>query len=187
MLNLRQIALAAFVIWVLIDSVVVFRWKTGAAENRDRRSLRVLMVLSSIVCFFAIRSAFAPGAARVQETWLQWIGLGVMAGGIALRFRSIAVLGEFHTPNVAIRAQHRLIERGPYRHVRHPSYLGALIGFDGFGLALGDWRSVALFLLVMPLPYLFRIREEEAALAGAFGEQYVAYQRRAKRLIPGVY
>lgn len=187
MLNLRRIALGVFVVWLLIDAAVVFRWKTGTSENRDRRSLKVLMLLSPIICFFAIQWAFAPAVDRIQSTWLQWIGLGVMAGGIALRFRSIAALGEFHTPNVAIRAQHRLIERGPYRYLRHPSYLGALMGFDGFGLALGDWRSFALFLLVMPLPYWVRIREEEAALVAAFGEAYAAYQRRTKRLIPGIY
>ena len=186
MLDLREIAMAAFVVWVLIDAAVVFRWKTGTAENRDRRSLRVLMLLSPIVCVIAIQWAFAP-AAPVRPAWLPWAGLGVMAIGIALRCRSIAVLGELHTPNVAIRARHRFIERGPYRYVRHPSYLGALIAFDGFGLALGDWRSVALFVLLMPLPYLFRIREEEAALAAAFGAEYAAYQRRTKRLLPGIY
>jgi protein-S-isoprenylcysteine O-methyltransferase len=186
MLSVRRVALGAFILWLLVDSVVVFRWKTGRSENRDRHSLRVLMILSLVVCFLAIHWAF-ESVSRVPETWLQWLGLGVMAGGVALRFRSIATLGKFHTPNVAIRAQHRLIEQGPYRYVRHPSYLGALIGFDGFGLALGDWRSFAVFLLVMPLPYLVRIREEEAALATAFGEEYVAYQRRTKRLVPGIY
>ena len=184
--SLRRIALAAFIVWLLVDALIVFRWKTGAAENRDRNSLRLLMIVSATVYFLAIQWAFAP-ARPVGEAWLQWLGLGVMAGGIGLRFRSIAMLGRFHTPNVAIRAQHRLIERGPYRYVRHPSYLGALIGFDGFGLALGDWRSFAVFLLVMPLPYLFRIREEEAALAAAFGAEYATYQRRTKRLIPGIY
>ena len=187
MQDLRHVALGALLVWMLVDSIAVFRWKTAASENRDRRSLGVLMLLSPIVISLAIHWAFAPGARAPTTTWLPWIGLGVMASGIALRFRSIAALGEFHTPNVAIRAQHRLIERGPYRYVRHPSYLGALIGFDGFGLALGDWRSFALFLLVMPLPYLFRIREEEAVLAAAFGEPYRAYQRRTKRLIPGIY
>ena len=103
MLSPRHLAIGAFVVWVLIDSAIVFRWQTGASENRDRRSL------------------------------------------------------------------------------------GALIGFDGFGLALGDWRSFALLVLLMPLPYLFRIREEEAALAAAFGTEYAAYRRRTKRLIPGIY
>ena len=186
MLSPRHLAIGAFVVWVLIDAAIVFRWKTGASENRDRRSLGVLMLASPIVCIVAIHPAFAS-AAPVRPSWLPWVGLCVMASGIALRFRSIAALGEFHTPNVAIRAQHRLIERGPYRYVRHPSYLGALIGFDGFGLALGDWRSFALLVLLMPLPYLFRIREEEAALAAAFGTEYAAYRRRTKRLIPGIY
>ncbi len=142
MLSPRHLAIGAFVVWVLIDAAIVFRWKTGASENRDRRSLGVLMLLSPIVCIVAIQSAFAS-AAPVRPSWLPWVGLCVMASGIALRFRSIA--------------------------------------------ALGDWRSFALLVLLMPLPYLFRIREEEAALAAAFGTEYAAYRRRTKRLIPGIY
>jgi protein-S-isoprenylcysteine O-methyltransferase len=79
------------------------------------------------------------------------------------------------------------VQEGLYRWVRHPSYLGALIAFLGFALALGNWWSVAVFALVTPAAYLFRIREEDAALAAALGEPYRDYCRRTKRLIPGVY
>ena len=62
-----------------------------------------------------------------------------------------------------------------------------LIAFLGFGLALGNWLSVVVLMSITPCIYLYRIDEEEAALAAAFGDAYRAYCGRTKRLIPGLY
>jgi protein-S-isoprenylcysteine O-methyltransferase len=183
---LRTFAIALFVVWLVVDGVVVFRRKTGAAENRDRLSLRVLMTANLVGWWAAIALAYRPAGA-MHAPAIQWVGLGLMAIGIAVRATAIAQLGRFHTPNVAVLADHRVVQEGLYRWVRHPSYLGALIAFLGFALALGNWWSVAVFALVTPAAYLFRIREEDAALAAALGEPYRDYCRRTKRLIPGVY
>ena len=80
-----------------------------------------------------------------------------------------------------------VVSRGPYRRVRHPSYTGLLLILAGFGLACGDWRSVAI-CLVLPLPaLLWRIRVEEAELVRVLGEPYRAYAARTDRLVPGVW
>jgi len=71
--------------------------------------------------------------------------------------------------------------------VRHPSYLGALIAFLGFSVALGNWLSVLTMMAIIPWLYLYRIREEDAVLLAAFGDEYRDYCRRTKRLIPGLY
>ena len=44
-----------------------------------------------------------------------------------------------------------------------------------------------MILIVTPAIYLYRIREEEAALASAFGDTYREYCRHTKRLIPWLY
>jgi protein-S-isoprenylcysteine O-methyltransferase len=102
---------------------------------------------------------------------------------------SVAIhqLGRFHTPNVAILSDHRLLDTGLYSLVRHPSYFGAILAFQGFGLALGNAISFALVAIATPCLYLYRIREEDAVLLAAFGERYRAYCARTKRLIPGIY
>jgi protein-S-isoprenylcysteine O-methyltransferase len=89
--------------------------------------------------------------------------------------------------NVAIATDHQLIDRGPYRYVRHPSYTGALMAFLGIGLALANWTSLAI--LVIPIFSVFarRMRVEESALLLGLGAQYRLYMDRTKRLIPGVY
>jgi protein-S-isoprenylcysteine O-methyltransferase len=183
---LRSLALLVFFAWLLVDGVVVFRRRSSAAENRDRRSLRVLMLANAVGWWIAIALAYGRAGA-MHAPALQWAGIAVMVVGIAIRSTAIAQLGRFHTPNVAVLADHRLMQDGLYRWVRHPSYLGALVAFVGLGLALGNWLSLAVIVLVMPAAYLFRIREEDAALAAGLGEPYRDYCRRTKRLIPGVY
>jgi protein-S-isoprenylcysteine O-methyltransferase len=159
---------------------------TGKVENRDRFSLMLIVAGNFVALFAAVGFAFGA-IGSMHSTVLPIAGLVVMASGIILRSIAILQLGRFHTPNVAVRGDHELMESGLYRRVRHPSYLGALIAFFGFGIALGNWLSVVVVMVITPCIYLYRIREEEAALEAAFGDNYRAYCSRTKRLIPGLY
>ena len=60
------------------------------------------------------------------------------------------------------------MRRGPYRFVRHPACAGNLLVALGLGLALANWLSIA-------------------ALEGALGEPYRAYEAETARLVPGVW
>ncbi|HMG05340.1 MAG TPA: isoprenylcysteine carboxylmethyltransferase family protein, partial [Chthoniobacterales bacterium] len=104
-----------------------------------------------------------------------------------VRWYSIVHLGRFFTVDVAIAADHQLIDTGPYRYVRHPSYTGALLAFIGFAMALRNWASVLIISLPIAFAFLYRINVEERALIQALGERYRAYIKRTKRLIPFVY
>ena len=186
MLVIRNVAIAIFFLWLMVDGVAVARHATGKVENRDRFSL-VLIVAGNFVALFAAVSLSYSAIGSMNSIVLQITGLVVMGIGIIVRTVAIAQLGRFHTPNVAVRQSHQLIDSGLYRHVRHPSYLGALIAFFGFSVALGNWLGVVVVLIVTLCIYLFRIHEEETALEAAFGDDYRAYRRRTKRLIPGLY
>ena len=184
---LRYVAIAALFVWLNVDGMVVFRRASKKTENRDRASIFVLMAGNMLSIAAAIWLALMAYGAIHPALPAQIAGLVVMALGITLRFVAIAQLGRFHTPNVAVLTNHEVFQRGLYHYVRHPSYLGALIAFTGFGLALGSWYSLAVMVVVSVFVYLFRIREEEAALHAALGERYADYCRRTKRLIPGLY
>jgi protein-S-isoprenylcysteine O-methyltransferase len=81
----------------------------------------------------------------------------------------VSALGKYFTFNVAIHRDQTLIEAGPYRYIRHPSYSGALLTLLGFGLALWNWAGLAVALLCLGSAYAYRIPIEEAALAAALG------------------
>jgi len=182
----RNLAIVVLFLWTFIDAVVVFRYKTDRAENRDRSSLVVLMIAGPLTWVVSIGLSFGT-VGSLYLLALQVAGLVLMAIGIGVRSTAIAQLGRLHTPNVAVRMDHQLKASGLYHCVRHPSYLGALIAFAGFGLALANWLSLVVILIITPAIYLYRIREEEAALASAFGEAWRDYCRHTKRLIPWLY
>ncbi|MGH3673238.1 MAG: methyltransferase family protein [Pseudonocardiaceae bacterium] len=81
-----------------------------------------------------------------------------------------------------------MVDTGPDRWVRHPSYTGALATIVGTGLALGNWVTVAVLTVAPTAALLFRIRVEEAALLAGLGEPYRRYTAAVRaRLIPGVW
>jgi protein-S-isoprenylcysteine O-methyltransferase len=115
------------------------------------------------------------------------IGVLVFAVGMVLRIYSIIYLGRFFTVNVAIAPDHLLIDSGPYRFVRHPSYTGLLMLFFGLGLGIGNWVSIAVIVIPVFAALWWRMRIEEAALLEALDESYRCYMKRAKRLVPKIY
>jgi protein-S-isoprenylcysteine O-methyltransferase Ste14 len=93
-------------------------------------------------------------------------------------------LGRFFTYDVAIHAGQTVIEAGPYRYIRHPSYTGGLVTLAGIGLALGNWAALLALLACAGTGYAYRMYVEEAALVAALGEPYKAYMLRTTRLLP---
>jgi protein-S-isoprenylcysteine O-methyltransferase Ste14 len=62
-----------------------------------------------------------------------------------------------------------------------------LLMFLAVGLIERNWISLAIMLIIPTAALLYRIHVEEIALREHFGEEYVAYSRETKRLVPGVY
>lgn len=115
------------------------------------------------------------------------IGIALMMAGILLRIHAVVYLGRFFTVNVAIAHDHTLIDTGPYRWIRHPSYTGILLVYLGIGLCLANGVALAVILLPSIALMLWRIRIEEHALQAGLGAPYTDYMQRTSRLIPWIY
>jgi protein-S-isoprenylcysteine O-methyltransferase len=124
--------------------------------------------------------------ARFQAFRLQifLIGIVLIWAGIALRLWAVRVLGRFFRTTVVVQDEHQLVETGPYRLLRHPSYTGTLLTLLGFGLCFGNWIALALVTLGPVIAYSYRITVEERALRARFGPKYEAYAQARWRLIP---
>ena len=161
------------------------RRSSARDESRDQHSLALLWGVILISIALGISSVwFYPAASLPYRRLLYLIGLILFIAGIILRWYSIVHLGRFFTVDVSIAKEHRVIDSGPYRFMRHPSYTGALIAFVGIGLSLGNWLSIVFMTLPITFAFLWRIRIEERALIDALGDDYRAYLRRTARLIP---
>ncbi|HEY3361784.1 MAG TPA: isoprenylcysteine carboxylmethyltransferase family protein [Methanosarcina sp.] len=89
----------------------------------------------------------------------------------------------FASATIEITTNQKVITTGPYRVVRHPMYLGALIVLFGTPLALGSWWGlIVLFLYVFA--FVTRIRDEEKFLSKNL-QGYDEYRQKVRyRLIP---
>ncbi len=79
---------------------------------------------------------------RMQTPVLSWLGLAAMVSGLALRAWSMRALGTFYSRTLRIVGSQEIIDRGPYRLIRHPGYLGSILLWVGSGLAFSNWTSL---------------------------------------------
>lgn len=117
--------------------------------------------------------------------WLVLAGLLLTIGGLLFACWARVVLGNNWSAVVQLKHDHELIERGPYRHVRHPIYTGLLLAFLGTAVAIGEWRGL-LALVIVAVSFWRKLRLEERWLGEQFGSVYADYMRRVKALVPGV-
>jgi protein-S-isoprenylcysteine O-methyltransferase len=181
---------AAFALWIVLEAIA---WRikrsTDSSKARDQGSLSLIVILwwTGIAADFLLSFLLPHATISWRSNAVFFAGICFMLAGIALRWYSAAVLGRYFTFDVAIHSGQTLIEAGPYRYIRHPSYSGALLTLLGFGLALGNWAGLMAALLCLGFAYAYRIPIEEAALAAALGENYKLYVRRTWRLVPFLF
>lgn len=165
----------------------------SAAHRDSRRADRgsIVAVVGAIAVGVLVAewcAATGVGAAGSTGVVLFGTGIALMWIGIALRQWAMWVLGPFFTVVVRVSDRQTVVDRGPYRWVRHPSYSGLLLTLVGLGMTFENWLSM-LSLAVLPiLGLVVRIRVEERALLAVLGEPYRTYAATHPwRLVPRIW
>ncbi len=175
--------------YYLISEIIVnVRTTLGKDGTSDRGTIGlvwVLVTISFIIAWLPVILDF--GRLLVLGDWLTWVGVAIMISGIVFRRYAISVLGKFFTATVQIQKDHELIKAGPYRYIRHPSYLGILIIVLGLGIALANWISLLLCIVLPVIGVMQRIKVEEKELEQHFGRQYQDYRKNTWCVIPYIY
>jgi len=187
---LTGVWVATYALWVVPETVLSRRLRSAAdAHKADRGSKAVVLAAVNVGIVAGFLAAYGLPSLSVLAHWraVFALGIAVWLGGIALRLNSIRVLGRFFTYDVAISQGQHIVEQGPYRWVRHPSYLGSLLAQIGFGLSLTNWLAMILPVCCLAAGYVYRIPIEERALQRGLGPAYAEYMRRTWRLIPFVF
>jgi protein-S-isoprenylcysteine O-methyltransferase Ste14 len=107
--------------------------------------------------------------------------------GVTWRVFSVLALGNYFRTTVMVQKGQKVVQTGPYKYIRHPSYLGILISVSGLGIAEDNWFTMLLMIAVVFYGLRKRILVEEEVLERELGTKYAEYKRRTKRLIPGLY
>jgi protein-S-isoprenylcysteine O-methyltransferase Ste14 len=176
------------VFYVWVGSEMFLGWKLrpaagSVATDAGSRWFLISSIWLGVAIGFALAFAVPAAAFTSGRRPLFYVGIALMVVGLGFRWYSIRVLGKSFTYVVHTRPDQQVIQAGPYRWIRHPSYTGALLTILGVLVALTN--PLSLLGLIPPLiGYAYRIRVEERALTRDLGEPYVAYMRRTKRLVP---
>jgi protein-S-isoprenylcysteine O-methyltransferase Ste14 len=179
-----------FAFWLSMEGIAsTVKRSRNQANIRDRGSLLLIILFFWLGILLSFSLSFLLPQATIfwNRKLIFLLGLVLMLAGIAFRWHAMSVLGRFFTVNVSIQEDHTLVETGPYRYIRHPSYTGALITEVGVGLALGNWASLLALLVCAGIGYAYRISIEEKVLLAALGDPYRNYMRRTTRLIPFLF
>lgn len=181
---------AVYSVWAGSEWVrsIILRSDKGA-KKRDRGSRPVVILASALAAWLAFFLVFVMPKAAIAGNSIAVFSVGValMVAGIAFRWYAVRTLGRFFTFDVAISPDHRVIQHGPYRYIRHPSYTGTLITLLGLGLALTNWASLGFVLLFSAIGLAYRIHVEEQALITELGQPYRDYMLRTRRLVPFLF
>lgn len=137
----------------------------GAREH-GRGHFPVMVTLHALFPVALVAEVLALDA-RPDRLAPLWIALFVAAQG--LRAAAMRALGEYWTARVLVRPGAPRVRSGPYRLIRHPSYLAVAVELLAAPLMFGAWRTALVFSAANLLVLRVRIRCEERALAGAAG------------------
>lgn len=183
-------ARAAAIVTTLVACVAVARSEVNLSTG-TRSGPQGGWVLGLALVIGPLVAVIAPYTDR-HDLWaidgdtVRWLGVALLIVGTVLRVWPMFVLGRRFSAFVAIQEQHALVTDGLYSYVRHPSYLGGLIGTAGWALVFRSALCL-LFTAVLVWPTAARIHAEEALLSSEFGARYQDYRARTWRLVPFVY
>ena len=177
-----------FTVYLVIHNKPLLERRLTAGPQFEKERSQKIIVSLVFVAFFALivvpaldhRYGWSPVA-----PWVSILGDGLIVLSFLFIFRVIRV-NAFAASNIRVEHDQRVIDTGPYAHVRHPMYAAAVWLFVGLPLALGSWWSLGLIVPVMPV-LLWRLLDEEKILQRDL-PGYAEYMRRIRfRLIPHVW
>jgi protein-S-isoprenylcysteine O-methyltransferase Ste14 len=184
-----SIFFVVYAFWLLselvIGGIIPRSRRHGTPIRYEDRSSRLLISLSMFLSLMIALFFAASGIASLPSGAF-YLGIGLMIAGILVRQWSIAVLGRYFSRTVGVQEGQAVVDRGPYRLVRHPAYTGSLLTMVGLGFVLQSWGAVLVLIAFFGVAFGYRIHVEEAVLTSKLGDEYVAYAKKTKRLIPYV-
>lgn len=174
-----------WLLWALYWLIAAFRTKpTRQREFKWLRPVILGLVLLAVILRTTRRRHGWLALAVIPGGWLRyWAGIALLVAGLGFATWARVLLAGNWSSWVAVKEGHELIERGPYRYIRHPIYCGLLLAFLGSLLATGLARGLLGFVLILPVVWL-KLRAEERLMQREFGVRYTEYRDSTWALIP---
>jgi protein-S-isoprenylcysteine O-methyltransferase Ste14 len=160
-------------VWVVLELRQSVRRRANATV-RDHGSLYVLRICA----------AAAWITMTISERWPA-VAIGGQPATLALGL--VLALGRYFTFTVHTSGDQPVIDSGPYRWLRHPSYSGLELISIGVALCYGNWPGLVAMITLPMIGLVNRIHVEEEALEAELGAAYRDFEATHKRMVPFVW
>lgn len=174
-----------FVVFFIIELRIFTKQRLSSGYEHDKMSMLIILICTFVPLIIVFVLAYL-GIGRLP-TFVSYIGLVFVVLSFAYRQWAIFVLGKYFTPIISIQKSQKLIQNGPYKYIRHPSYTGFFFEIVGVGLFLSNWLAIIIIIIPLLHSLIYRISIEEKFLITEFGNEYISYKKRTKKLIPFIY
>ena len=189
MVNMLKILAAATILLAIIGIAMLGKnilraliFKTAKTSNNESTVLEWV----TGVLVFGLSFAFYANKQPAADITM-WAGIIVYFAGWILQFVARRQLYDDKTFEARLKSGFDAAQMGLYAKLRHPSKAALLLIMIGLCFSLGSiWALAVLVFLFLP-SVLYRISQEDQALADQFGERYLSYKEDTKRIIPGIF
>ncbi|CAH6419058.1 Isoprenylcysteine carboxyl methyltransferase [uncultured virus] len=154
--------------------------------GRMDRTYKSRIIFGVIFAWFTFSNIYRYG--DVPLTYLEWFVCLMMVTSAALRLYCYWTLGSMFTFKLGIRADHELIQTGPYKYLIHPSYTGQILFMSSY-MCFHGINIILIGCLTAYVIYRLRTRmaNEESMMEMKFGPKYKEYINKHWRLLPYIY
>jgi len=160
--------------------------KVGVFKDKPKTYLQTLpLVLSTLALVVLIVSLFQVGTLeyKTEHQTLRVIGLAFYITFSWVQIWSTKVLGDNFSQDIAIKRDHHLVTKGPFKFIRHPQYLSQFL--MDLGGAAATLSFVLAPLALIQIPFLFmRASLEDKLLEKHFGENFRSYKKKTGMIFP---
>lgn len=155
---------------------------TVRGETKEKLTFNLFMICGMLIVAGGIAEYFMCGRVLWWVTFIPGAVMSVLS--FTIRRSAIRALGKFWSLHVEMREGHEFVTTGPFAHARHPVYFSMILELMGIGLMLNAWVALGAVFLVFIPTMIARVRMEERALVGQFGDAYREYMRTTPAIFP---
>jgi protein-S-isoprenylcysteine O-methyltransferase Ste14 len=182
--------LAVAIVWAfwVASWIAAAVWRDPAARRAglvQEAPYRIATVAGALLLFAGSGPLF-PNQYRLWNLgWDgQWVLVILAVLGLIFSWWARLYLGRLWSSSVTRKADHHIVDSGPYAIVRHPIYTGILAAIFATAAMKGAPLSL-MGAIVMTYGFATKARLEERFLREQLGaEAYDSYRRRVPTLIP---
>jgi len=183
------VTLLTVAIFYTIDSILIRYYDRQRSASGSGRAWDFTLFIFAMVAVLVLQPLLLPMLGfRTDQAWgllVQGLGIFIILAALGLHIWSRAHLRHYYAERVEVQPEHKVIDTGPYRFIRHP----VITSF--FGIALGLFLVNPALTTIAALLYTIwdftRAAQQEEALLARTLPGYVEYAQQTPRFLPRVW